>query len=48
MSGTRIGLIGAGVIGRAHAAVIRGNPSTTLVAIADPSEAGRNFAESVI
>ena len=40
----RIGLVGAGVIGRTHAATIAANQDCTLAAIADPSEAGRALA----
>ena len=40
----RIGLIGAGVIGRTHAATITASQNCTLAAIADPSDAGRALA----
>lgn len=35
----RIGLMGAGLIGREHAVLLAGNPLTELVAIADPADA---------
>jgi predicted dehydrogenase len=44
MSKLRIGLIGAGAIGRAHAAVINDSAECRLVAVADPSDAGRDYA----
>jgi predicted dehydrogenase len=45
----RIGLIGAGVIGRAHAAILAKLPpdQAHFVAIADPSEAGAALARSL-
>lgn len=47
MPATRIGLIGAGVIGRTHAATIAADDSLALAGIADPSPAGRDFAQSL-
>jgi len=46
MTQHRIGLIGAGAIGRAHAAIIGENANCTLAAIADPGDSARAFAES--
>ncbi len=40
----RIGVMGAGVIGREHVALVNASPNTRLVAIADVTEAGREFA----
>lgn len=42
-----IGIIGAGAIGRAHAHVIAGSGFCRLAGIADPTEAGRAFAQEV-
>lgn len=49
MSPLAIGLIGAGVIGRAHAAILAKLPpeQARFAGIADPSEAGRAFAASL-
>ena len=47
MSTTRIGLAGAGVIGRTHAALIHHSPDCVLVGIADPSDAARDLAASL-
>lgn len=49
MTPIRIGLIGAGVIGRAHAAILAKLPpdQAQFVAIADPSEAGAALAHSL-
>ncbi|MDB5849871.1 MAG: hypothetical protein JWP29_3623, partial [Rhodoferax sp.] len=43
----RIGLMGAGLIGREHAALILKNPASTLVAIADPSPEATAYAASL-
>lgn len=43
----KIALIGAGLIGREHATLLRANPRAKLVGIADISEAGRSFAEGL-
>jgi len=40
----RIGLIGAGMIGRKHAAYLEASPDADLVAIADPSPEAKAFA----
>jgi predicted dehydrogenase len=42
-----IGVIGAGAIGRAHADVIRTSGLCRLAGIADPTDAGRSFAQSL-
>ncbi len=47
MSTRRIGLAGAGVIGRTHAAEIGRNPDCVLVGVADPTDAARDFAASL-
>ena len=47
MSATRIGLIGAGVIGRTHATTIGADENIILAGLADPTPAGRYFAESL-
>ncbi len=47
MNGLGIGLIGAGAIGRAHAVTIRNSGLCRLAGIADPSNAGRDFAASI-
>ena len=46
MTQLAIGLIGAGAIGRAHAATIAKSSECRLAAIADPSDAGRDFAQN--
>lgn len=43
----RIGVAGAGLIGRRHAALVAANPDCTLAGIADPSAEARGFAESI-
>lgn len=43
----RIALVGAGLIGKRHAAAILGEPCARLAAIVDPSEEGRAFARSL-
>ncbi len=40
----RLVLLGAGLIGREHAALVLANPDAALVGIADPSPAARGFA----
>jgi predicted dehydrogenase len=45
MSKTSIGIVGAGAIGRMHADKILQSDFATLSGIADPTEAGRAFAE---
>lgn len=47
MAGLAIGLVGAGAIGRAHADVIVKSDFCRLAGIADPTEAGRRFSESL-
>lgn len=42
----RLAVIGAGLIGRRHAAAIRAADGVTLAAIADPAEAGRAYADT--
>ena len=42
-----IGLIGAGAIGRPHAELIQASGLCRLAAIADPSDAGRDYAASI-
>jgi len=46
MDPLRIGVMGAGIIGREHAALVQSSPDTILVAIADVTGTGRTFAES--
>lgn len=46
MTKTRIALMGAGLIGREHAALISAHGSTELVAIVDVSDDGKAFAQS--
>ncbi len=46
MARARIGIIGLGVIGKAHLAVLREAPNAELVAIADPTPAARDFAQA--
>lgn len=46
MDPLRIGVMGAGLIGREHVALVQASPDTVPVAIADVTEAGRVFAES--
>ena len=41
----RIAVIGAGLIGKVHIAQIEANPECRLAAIADPTDAGKAFAE---
>lgn len=43
----RIALVGAGLIGKRHAAAIISEPDVRLAAIVDPSEEGRAFARSL-
>ncbi|AMJ61550.1 Gfo/Idh/MocA family protein [Bosea sp. PAMC 26642] len=43
---TRIAIIGAGVIGKRHAAWLRRSPGCRIVAVADPSDDARRFCES--
>jgi predicted dehydrogenase len=40
----RLGLIGAGLIGRRHAQLIAADPDLALAGVADPSDAGREVA----
>jgi predicted dehydrogenase len=47
MSKTSIGIVGAGAIGRMHADKILQSDFATLSGIADPTEAGRAFAEKI-
>lgn len=48
MAPVRIGVIGAGLIGRKHIEVLRaGNPDYTLAGVADPSPAAKAEAESL-
>ncbi|MBL8587286.1 MAG: Gfo/Idh/MocA family oxidoreductase [Methylobacteriaceae bacterium] len=42
-----IAVIGAGAIGRRHAAHIRAEPAARLHAVVDPAEAGRAFADEI-
>ena len=42
----RIAVIGAGLIGKVHIAQIEANPGCQLAAIADPTDAGKAFAEA--
>src|SRR6476469_6874021 len=39
--------MGAGLIGREHASLVRSHPATELVGIADVSAEGRQYAESI-
>ena len=43
-SATRLGLIGAGLIGARHAQLIQDDPDVVLVGMADPSDAARAIA----
>ncbi len=43
----RIGLMGAGLIGREHAALVLKHPGTVLTAIADPSPEAKAYAASI-
>lgn len=45
MTSFAIGLVGAGAIGRMHADEIAASDFSTLVGVADPTDAGRRFAE---
>lgn len=45
MSEVRIAVVGAGVIGKAHAEVIRAGEVATLAAVVDPTAAGKELAE---
>ncbi len=47
MGKTRIAIAGAGLIGKRHAVAIQASRSADLAAIADPTDAGREFAESL-
>jgi predicted dehydrogenase len=47
VSGVRIALIGAGLIGREHAALVGEHPGTTLAAIADPTPDAAVLASSL-
>ncbi|HET9821327.1 MAG TPA: Gfo/Idh/MocA family oxidoreductase, partial [Burkholderiaceae bacterium] len=47
MSKLPIALIGAGAIGRSHAERMRRHPDVMLAGIADPTPAGRTYAESI-
>ena len=47
MSKTSIGIVGAGAIGRMHADKILQSDFVTLAGVADPTEAGRAFAEKI-
>ena len=47
MNNIRIGVIGAGLIGRTHIDRALKQPGIELVGIADPSEEGRRIAQSV-
>tara|TARA_B100000678_G_scaffold270419_1_gene258290 strand:+ start:42 stop:1085 length:1044 start_codon:yes stop_codon:yes gene_type:complete len=42
----RIGVMGAGIIGREHVALVQASADTSLAAIADVTDDGRDFAES--
>ncbi|MEZ5448915.1 MAG: Gfo/Idh/MocA family oxidoreductase [Thiolinea sp.] len=44
MSNPGIAVIGAGLIGRTHIALVNASPACTLAGIADPTEAGRQLA----
>jgi predicted dehydrogenase len=46
MSDVRIAVVGAGLIGRRHADAIAAANGVGMAAIADPSDAGRDFAEA--
>jgi len=43
---TRLVLLGAGLIGREHAKLVAAHPDVTLVAVADPAPAARDYAEA--
>jgi len=47
MSPVKIAIMGAGLIGRRHAAQVMAQPAATLSAIVDPASAGRTFAEEI-
>ena len=47
MSTLKIALMGAGLIGREHASLVRSHPATELVGIADVSAEGKQYAESI-
>jgi len=47
MADLRIALMGAGAIGREHAGLIGAQPGVVLAGIADVSEEGRRYAESI-
>lgn len=42
VSGTRIAVVGAGLIGRRHIALVRGHRGCTLVSVVDPDPAARD------
>jgi predicted dehydrogenase len=46
VTGVRIGLLGAGLIGREHAALVAAHPAASLVAIADPAGEAVGLAAS--
>ncbi len=47
MPGLKVGVVGAGAIGRAHAETIARSESSALSGVVDPTEAGRAFAEKL-
>jgi predicted dehydrogenase len=47
MAKTRLVLLGAGLIGREHAALVAAHPDAELAAIADPSPGARPYAQSL-
>ena len=47
MTAVRLAIIGGGVIGRRHAGAIKNDPTTELVAIADPAPTGKALAEDM-
>jgi predicted dehydrogenase len=47
MENPRIAVVGAGLIGRRHAALVSQHPAADLVAIVDPAPAGRDFAQQI-
>ena len=47
MSTIRLGVAGAGLIGRRHIELIQANPRTTLCAVVDPTPAAQVFSQAL-